>query len=229
MPLYKRIPSSSFNSTGFLSVGCKPFQSCEGQFAFSNSPNNSGANQFSYLICEKNTQGSQFGQNLTTGYLCLNLKNEYYQQAWFIKNDIIAVGENIDGTHSEYFNSQINSFVFSEANASFQIIESETSIKNKSQPDFNSKIYATESGIKYEFIDSSATKMKWTSKIEIIQNLSLELPTPFSFSNVQTQISNGILPINSVFDEGSNKAIIIEGGEDDGTIAQANTIDAGID
>ena len=229
MPLYKRTLTSSISPTGFSSVGSKPSPSREGQFTFSNSPNNTGANQFSYLICERNTQGSQFGQNLTTGYLCVDLNNEYYQQAWFIKNDIIAVGENIDGTHTEYFNSQINSFVFSEANASFQIIESEIQVKNKTQPEFNSKVYTTESGIKYEFIDSDSTKMKWTSKIEIIQNISPEIPIPFSFSAVQAQISNGTSPPDAVFDQGSNKAIVIEAGEDDGTSNNSNVIEAGID
>lgn len=229
MPLYKRITTSSVNSTGFLSVGCKPSTSCVGQFIFSNSPNNTGSNQFSFLICEKNTQGSCFGNNCSTGYLCINLQNNYYQQAWNIKNNIVAVGEHTDGTHAEYFNSEINSFVFSEANAPFQIVESNVEIKNKSQPSFNSNIYVTESGIKYEFIDSDNTKMKWTSRIEIIQNISTGIPTPFLFSNVQNQISSGVFPVNAVFDEGSNNAVIVEGGEDNGILDGQNLIDAGSD
>ena len=231
MPLFKRTTSSvsAANSTGFLSIGCKPSASKEGQFAFSNSPYNTGSNQFTYLICETNTQGVGFGGFCSTGYLHLILNNNYYQQAWSVKNDIIAVGENVDGTHGEYFNSQINSFVFSEANAAFQLIESEAQIKNKSQYAFDANVYLTESGLRYEFVDTDSTKMKWTSRIEVIQNIATGIPTPFSFASVESQISNGVLPENAIFSEGSNDAIIIEAGEDDGTLDDTNIIEAGID
>lgn len=231
MPLFKRTTSSisAANSTGFLSIGCKPSASREGQFAFSNSPYNTGSNQFTYLICETNTQGVEFGGSCSTGYLYLNLDNSYYQQAWSIKNDIIAVGEDVDDTHVEYFNSQINSFVFSEANSAFQLIQSDIQIKTKSQLAFDTNVYLTESGLRYEFIDSHSTKMKWTSRIEVIQNLATGIPTPFSFASVESQISNGILPENAVFSEGSNDAVIIEAGEDDETLDDTNIIEAGID
>jgi hypothetical protein len=226
MPLSRRTTTSLI---GYPSFGSKGTPACSGQFVFSNSPTQTGSNQFSYLICENNTQGSLYGGELSTGYLCLNLNNSYYQQVWKIKNDIIAVGENFDGTHVEYFNSEINSFVFSEANANFEVIDSNINIKNKSQPDFDTKIYVTESGIKYEFIDSNSTKMKWTSRIEIIQNIGTGIPTPFLFSDVQDQVLNGSLPVNAVFDQASNNAVLIDGSEDDGSLADANTIDSGTD
>ena len=229
MPLFRRISTSSVSSTGFSSLGCNASASCEGQFTFSNSPNNTGSNQFSFLICERNTQGVNFGQNNSTGYLCLTLKNDYYQQAWKIKNNIIGVGQHVDGTHSEFFDSEINSFVFSEGNSPFQIIDSNVQVRNKSQQSFDTNIYVTESGIKYEFIDSDDTKMKWTSRIEVIQNISVQAPDLFSFSDVQSQISNGILPTNAVFDEGSNNAVFIEAGQDDGTLDDSNVIESGTD
>lgn len=226
MPLSRRTTTSLI---GYPSFGSKGTPACSGQFVFSNSPTQMGANQFSYFICENNTQGSLFGGELSTGYLCLNLNNSYYQQVWKIKNDIIAVGEHLDGTHAEYFNSEINSFVFSEANANFEIIDSNINIKNKSQPNFDTKIYVTESGIKYEFIDSDSTKMKWTSRIEVIQNIGTGIPTPFLFSDIQNQILNGSFPVNAVFDQASNNAVLIDGSEDDGSLAGANTIDSGTD
>ena len=229
MPLFRRISTSSVSSTGFSSLGCNASASCEGQFTFSNSPNNTGSNQFSFLICERNTQGVNFGQNNSTGYLCLTLKNNYYQQAWKIKNNIIAVGQHVDGTHSEFFDSEINSFVFSEGNSPFQIIDSNVQVRNKSQQSFDTNIYVTESGIKYEFIDSDNTKMKWTSRIEVIQNISVQAPDPFSFSDVLFDISNGTIPANAVFDEGSNNAVFIEAGEDDGTLNDSDVIESGTD
>ena len=70
MPLSRRTTNSLI---GYPSFGSKGTPACSGQFVFSNSPTQTGSNQFSYLICENNTQGSLFGGELSTGYLCLNL------------------------------------------------------------------------------------------------------------------------------------------------------------
>jgi hypothetical protein len=225
MPLYRR---SSTSLNGFSSFGSKGSVACSGQFVFSNSPQQTGANQFSYLICENNTQGFGFsGFNNPTGYLNINLDHSYLTQGWFIRNNIIAIGEYVDGSQSEYFNTELNSFVFSEANSPYNVVRTSYCVLATTRPEFNVQIFPTESGVKYQFEDSFATKMKWTSKIEIIQNVNKE-KVEFSIQSVNASLESGIFPQNSLFNLDSDIFISIEGGID-GDLQNANNIEAGIE
>lgn len=229
MPLYKRTSSSSANSTGFLSLGCNPSLSKEGQFAFSNSPSNTGANQFSYLLCERYTEGSNFGDSPNpTGSLYVNLDNNYLTQGWFIKNNIIAVGESSDASQMEYFNSEISAFIFSEGNSSYNLIENNNLTLASTQPEFNACVFATDSGIRYEFYDSYNTKMKWTSKMEIIQNINTGKVSQVTLQSIQDQFSSGLFPLDSTFNSSSNNSTILDGGDDLDNQVYIN-VDAGID
>lgn len=227
MPLYRRTSAAS-SLNGFPSLGAKGTAACSGQFVFSNSPNQTGSNQFLYMVCENNTEGINFSGYLnTTGYLFLNLENTYLTQGWFIKNNIIAVGENRDGTQSEYFNTELSAFVFSEGYNDFNIIQSSSSLLAQTRPEFNVQIFSTQSGVKYEFVDSETTKMKWTSKIEVIQNINKE-KIEFSTQQVQNTLSSGVFPQNSLFNLDSNLFVNLDGGLDQ-DLQNNNNIDAGTD
>ena len=229
MPLYKRISISTANSTGFLSLGCNPSSSIQGQFTFSNSPSNTGANQFTYILCEKYTEGSNFGNNSNpTGNIYLNLQNNYLNQGWFIKNNIIAVGEHKDGSQTEYFNSEINAFVFSEGDSNYSLTETNNTIFATTQQDFYGCIFSTSSGVRYEFRDSNSTKMKWTSKIEVIQNINTGKVSQITLQSIQDQLNSGIFPLNSTFNSSSNNSTILDAGDDLNNQVYIN-IDAGID
>jgi len=225
MPLYRRTSNSL---KGFPSFGCNGSVACSGQFVFSNSIQQTGANQFLYMVCENNTEGFGFsGFENSTGYLHINLDHSYLTQGWFIKNNIIAIGEYADGSQSEYFNTELNSFVFSEANSCFDIIQSCSSLLAQTRPDFNVQIFSTDSGIKYQFTDSFQTKMKWTSKIEVIQNINKE-KIEFSPQVVENSLQNGIFPPNSLFNLASDQFMDLNGGLE-GDAQNNNNIDAGID
>lgn len=228
MPLYKRTsPSATIgNITGFIAIGCNPSNSITGGFIFSNSPSNTGSNEFIFLICESNTIGNIEGSG--SAFLPINLSNNYLQQSWSIKNTTIGVGEHVlDETHEEYFESEVNSFVFSEGDGNFLIKGSGIEIKSASQQEFNIKLNTTTSGVQYEFIDSPYTKMKWTSKIEILQNLSKNLSTQFNFSQVESQILNGSMPNETIFSLGSNESVILDAGIDENIPSSNNVVDGG--
>ena len=230
MPLYRRTSSvNSFN--GFPSFGVKPTAACSGQFVFSNSANHLGSNQFSYFICENNTEGLNFGCSPNpVDYLYLNLDNSYLSQGWFIKNDIVAIGENCDGTACEYFNGQFKTFVFSEGNSKYHLIKPLIcEMYGKSQQNFCINIISTNSGVKYEFNDSSDTKMKWTSKIEVIQNTLNEKTAQFYIQNIFDSINSGILPENISFDNAYNSSIVMDGGSDISESGNYYYADAGSD
>ena len=123
----------------------------------------------------------------------------------------------------------ITSFVSSEGSGNFLIRSSGICIKNTTQDQFDAKLHSTNSGIKYEFIDSTNTKMKWTSKIEIIQNLSLEKPISFSTQSILDVIDQGSLPQDVDFSTASNNAIVIDSGVEDIIPEEFNNIEAGID
>jgi hypothetical protein len=227
MPLYRRTSAAS-SLNGFPSLGSKGSTACSGQFVFSNSPNQTGANQFLYMVCENNTEGNGFsGYSNTTGYLFVNLENTYLTQGWFIKNNIIAIGENRDGTQSEYFNTELNAFVFSEGYNDYNIIQSSSSLLAQTRPEFNAQIFSTESGIKYEFVDSNTTKMKWTSKIEVIQNINKE-KIEFSTQQIQNTLLGGTFPQNSLFNSDSKIYVNLDGGIDQ-DLQSNNNVDAGTD
>lgn len=228
MPLYRRNSSSASSLNGFPSLGSKGSTACSGQFVFSNSPQQTGANQFLYMVCENNTEGYGFsGFENSTGYLHVNLDHSYLTQGWFIKNNIIAIGEYADGSQSEYFNTELNSFIFSEANSCFDIIQSSSSLLAQTRPEFSVQVFSTESGIKYQLIDSFRTKMKWTSKIEVIQNINKE-KIEFSPQAVDNSLESGVFPANSLFNLASDVFVDINGGLDEDA-QNDNNIDAGID
>jgi hypothetical protein len=225
MPLYRRTSNSL---KGFPSFGSNGNTTCSGQFVFSNSPQQTGANQFLYMVCENNTEGFGFsGFENSTGYLHVNLDHSYLTQGWFIKNNIIGIGEYVDGSQSEYFNTELNSFIFSEANSCFDIIQSSSSLLAQTRPEFSVQVLSTESGIKYQFIDSFRTKMKWTSKIEVIQNINKE-KIEFSSQTIQDSLASGIFPNNSLFNLASDVFVGLDGGSD-GDTQNDNNIDAGVD
>lgn len=228
MPLYKRRSSAS-SLTGFPSFGVNPESTCCGQFIFSNSESQTGANQFLYMVCENNTEGFDFtGYANGTGYLYLNLKNQYSTQGWFIKNNIVAIGQHADGSQCEYLNAELNSFVFSEADSSFNVVNSNCTFLIKSQNDFNIEILPTDNGIKYKYMDSSHTKMKWVSKVEAIQNINKDKQIEFNATDIIAQLNAGIMPDNSSFALSSNNSINFNGGID-GDGADINNVDGGLD
>jgi len=225
MPLYKRRSSAS-SLTGFPSFGVNPESACCGQFIFSNSESQTGANQFLYMVCENNTEGFDFtGYANGTGYLYLNLKNQYSTQGWFIKNSIVAIGQHADGSQCEYLNAELNSFVFSEGNSNFDVINSNCTFLIKSQNDFNIQVLPTNDGIKYKYMDSSHTKMKWVSKIEAIQNINKE-KAQFNLNAALAQLTAGSMPDNSSFALSSNNSINFDGGID-GEDANVDNVDGG--
>lgn len=166
------------NFTGNLPVfGTNPGPQNSGETIFSNSSHIDGNTQYSFFLCKIETQGDCFDGSLGngTGYLNIPLTSEYFNQAWLIKNTIIAVGEHWNGSQGEQYATEITIVVKSCNVGSYSLTSPSVSLYAKSKPEFNVCAEATLSGIRYRLIDSPNTKMNWTSRVEITQTISQDI------------------------------------------------------
>jgi hypothetical protein len=132
------------------------------------------SSNFCFFIAEVNTQGSTYSfEGPANPVACLDvpLNENYINQGWLIKNNIIAIGECNNTTKNEYFASEIVTFIKSEGDI-FTVFNSACNLYSRSN---NQMCVVSELitgiGIRYKYYDSDNTKMNWISKFEIIQNL----------------------------------------------------------
>ena len=143
------------------------------QFAFSNSTFPRGENQFSYFICSACTSGSSFGPSGNVGYIDVELPSIYENQAWLVTNDIVAIGDSITGGRCEYYGGQIKTLVKGDYNSGYFLCTAANSVYARSNTGFSVSVQAlSQCGIRFLMNDSAQTKMKWTSKVEVLQNIS---------------------------------------------------------
>jgi hypothetical protein len=163
--------------TGFPSFGYNPSAQNSGESIFSNSSFISGSTQYSFYICSAETQGDCYDGSLgnSIAYLNIPLPTDSLNQAWLIKNNTVAVGDHWNGTPEQQFANELVVVAKSSSEGSYSITSPVASLYAKSQPEFNVCVETTLSGIRYRLIDSPNTKMKWTSKIEVIQTISQDI------------------------------------------------------
>jgi hypothetical protein len=132
------------------------------------------SSNFCFFVAEVSTQGSTYSiEGPANPIACLDipLNENYINQGWLIKNNIVAIGECNNTTKNEYFASEIVTFIKSEGDI-FTVFNSACNLYSRSS---NQMCVTTELingvGIRYKYYDSDNTKMNWISKFEIIQNL----------------------------------------------------------
>jgi hypothetical protein len=132
------------------------------------------SSNFCFFVAEVSTQGSTYSiEGPANPIACLDipLNENYINQGWLIKNNIVAIGECNNTTKNEYFASEMVTFVKSEGDI-FTVFNSASNLYTRS----NNQMCVTAElmngvGIRYKYYDSDNTKMNWVSKFEIIQNL----------------------------------------------------------
>ena len=206
----------------------------EGEFVFSNSFYPQGDAQFSYMLCTLDTQGTGFSQNGSNPIACfeINLPTAYNDQAWMIKNEVTAIGENKDGTKNEHFSYDVKVLVkASMLDDAYSITRSTSNIWLSTQRNFFAvDVLATASGIKFKYYDSPDTKMRWVSKLDIIQTIydvNISLLTEQEVFNYINSLNPAIGYATNALNPNENQnLIILDAGEEGGSLSDT-ILDAG--
>lgn len=233
MGLFKR--TSKVNITGFPVFGINPSVPQSGEMIVSNSYFPTGATQFSYFVCSRETEGENFDGNLNCCIGCFDIKlsKNFTNQAWLVKNSLIGVGQLCDGNKDQHYSIDAVLFVYSNFQNSYNISGPFTTTYSKTQNCFCVSVDPAQSGVIFKVYDSPCTKMKWTNKIEIIQSIYEQevnlltteeqilnyfntAPSPQSAATAVQVLNfpNQIPQINAGEDPGDVPISIFDGGED---------------
>jgi hypothetical protein len=205
----------------------------EGEFVFSNSFYPRGDAQFSYMLCTLDTQGTGFADNGAKPVACfdLNLPNNYNDQAWVVKNEVVAIGENKNGTKNEHFGYDtkvlIKASMFDDA---YNITRSMSNIWLKTQNNFNVDVITIPSGIRFRYYDTPDTKMRWVSKIDIIQTIfdvDVGALTEQQIIDYVNSLRPAIGQASNAQNPNENPNLIILDGGEEGITLSNNLLDGG--
>jgi hypothetical protein len=241
--------SGIVNFTGFPAFGINPHAQNSGEMILSNSYYPSGATQFSYFVCSRDTEGVDFNgnQGRCVGCFDINLRKNYTNQAWLIKSSLIGIGQHWNGDTNQHFSIDSSIFVYSDFENSYNINGPYTTIYTKTQNSFSIGVQTGVSGIIFKVCDSPITKMKWTNKIEVIQSIyEEEINLLTTQEQIENFFQNAISPQSSAteiqilnldgqipeLDAGEDPGALpteIFDGEEDLIIVQTEVIDGGED
>jgi hypothetical protein len=223
MGLYKRI--SRINLTGFPVFGINPHAQNSGEMILSNSYYPSGATQFSYFVCSRDTEGVNFNgnQGCCIGCFDINLRKNYTNQAWLVKSSLIGVGQNFDGNKDQHYSIDSSIFVYSSFDNSYNVSGPYTTTYTKTQNCFGIGVQTGISGIIFKVCDSPSTKMKWTNKIEVIQSIyEEEINLLTTQEQIENFFQNAISPQSSATEiqilNLDGQVPELDGGQDPGAI-----------
>ena len=173
--------NSTFNGiptfTGFPIFGPNPSDQHTAESIFSNSCYVNGSTQYSFYICSAETQGDSFDGTIGNCWACMDicLPNTSLNQAWLVKNTTIGIGEHWNGTQEQNYAAELNFVTKSSSVGQYNLTSPIYTTIAKTQPEFCFSVQNTISGLRFKICDSPNTKMKWTSKIEVIQTISEDI------------------------------------------------------